>query len=130
MRIEFNMVAGAPKRIAPYSHSVLCGDFLMVTGQMPIDPTTNEWVRGSIENQTMVVMENIKNILIYSQMSIRNIVQCRVFLSSMELYDKFNVVYEKIFVDGDLPARTCIAVSGLAGDADVEIDVIACRRPD
>lgn len=130
MKVEYNIVSKAPKKIAPYSHSVLCGDFLMVTGQMPIDPNTNEWVRGSIEDQTLIVMQNIENILKYSQMSIQDIVQCRAFLSSMDLYDSFNTVYEKAFSGANLPARTCIAVNGLAGDADVEIDVIACRRSD
>lgn len=129
MRAQFNDVPMAPKRIAPYSHSVLCGPFLFLTGQMPIDSISNEWVRGDIRDQTLAVMANIKNVLAFSGFSIRDIVQCRAYLSHMNLYEEFNNVYESEFIvaKANLPARTCVAICGLAGGADVEIDAIAWK---
>lgn len=129
MHAQFNDVPTAPKRIAPYSHSVLCGPFLFLTGQMPIDPIDNQWIRGSIRDQTLAVMGNIKRVLAFSALSVCDLVQCRVYLSRMELYEEFNEVYEGEFLlaKANLPARTCVAVSGLAGGADVEIDAIAWK---
>ncbi len=99
---------------------------------MPIDPASNEWVRGDIGNQTLAVMANIKIVLGYSGLSMRNIVQCRVYLSRMDLYEEFNNAYKSEFAmaQANLPARTCVAISGLAGGADVEIDAIAWKPLD
>ena len=132
MHAQFNDVPTAPRRIAPYSHSVLCGPFLFLTGQMPIDPISNKWVRGDIRDQTLAVMANIKSVLAYSRFSICDIVQCRVYLSCMDLYEEFNNTYEGEFTiaQANLPARTCVAISGLAGGADVEIDAIAWKPLD
>ncbi|RCN56409.1 RidA family protein [Acidiferrobacter thiooxydans] len=132
MQAQFNDIPAAPRPIAPYSHSVLCGPFLFLTGQMPIDPVSNQWVRGDIGNQTLAVMANIKIVLAYSGFSMRNIVQCRVYLSRMDLYEAFNNAYESEFAmaQANLPARTCVAISGLAGGADVEIDAIAWKPLD
>lgn len=129
MQAQFNDVPTAPRRIAPYSHSALCGPFLFVTGQMPINSVSNQWVRGDIKDQTLMVMANIKAILEFSGFSIGDIVRCGVYLSHMDLYEEFNNVYEKEFIiaKANLPARTCVAVSGLAGGADVEIEAIAWK---
>ncbi len=126
MNVIYKIVQGAPKPIAPYSHSVVCPNgFVFITGQMPIDPASNCWVSGAISDQAVRVFENIKIILHDSGLSLNDVVQCRVFLSDMKFYNEFNTIYETIFSATKRPARTCIGVSGLAGNADVEIDVVA-----
>lgn len=125
--IERIFVGEAPNAVAPYSHACRAGDFLFVTGQMPIDPSTNEYVKGTIEKQSVRVLENLKIVLSSSGYTFDDLVSVRVFLTDMRDFDAFNKVYET-YVGSALPARTCIAVSGLAGGADVEIDMVAYRK--
>lgn len=126
MTIERFFVSEAPQAVAPYAHACLAGDFLFVTGQMPIDPATNEYVRGEITQQSIRVLENLKIVLSSSGFTFDDLVSVRVFLTDMRDFDAFNQVYED-YVKNALPARTCVAVSGLAGGADVEIDMVAYR---
>lgn len=122
--IERITIESAPKNIAPYVHAVRAGQFYFITGQMPIVPGTEEYELGSIELQTSRVMENLLIILSALGLSIDSVVQVRAFLTNMNDFDRFNAVYKKFFGNG-LPARTCVGVSGLAGGASVEVDMIA-----
>lgn len=112
---------------APFSHAVRAGDFLYVTGQMPIDPATGKYVASNTAAQTERVMENLKLVLEHAGMTFDNVVQARAFLTQFDDYDKFNDVYIR-YVRHGLPARTTVGVTALAGGALVEVDLVAYKK--
>ena len=115
----------APAAIGPYSQAVRFGKFLFISGQIPINPDTNETVKGSIEDQTTQVISNIKAILESAGMDLGDVVKTTLFLKSLEDFDKVNNVYKRFFKDNP-PARSTVEVSRLPKDADIEIEAIAC----
>jgi 2-iminobutanoate/2-iminopropanoate deaminase len=120
----FGPEQGVPAVIAPFSHAIAHGDLLYVTGQMPIDPATGMLVDGGIVEQTDAVMGILGRVLALCGSSLDSVVQARAYLTSMELYPAFNTAYAAWFAP-PLPARTCIAVTGLALGALVEVDLVA-----
>jgi 2-iminobutanoate/2-iminopropanoate deaminase len=125
--IERIQVSTAPNAVAPYAHAVRAGDFYFITGQMPIDPQTNKYVTGDAAAQTTRVLENLKIVLASCHLTLSDVVSARVFLTDMRDFEAVNNVYQNYFASA-LPARTCVAVTGLAGGADVEIDLIAYNQ--
>jgi 2-iminobutanoate/2-iminopropanoate deaminase len=127
--IEFLMVPGAPKPVAPFSHATAADGWLFVTGQMPTDPADDTApLPDGIEAQTRRVIENLKLVLAGAGSSLEGVVFARVYLTHFERdYAPMNRVYESCFAPGRLPARTCIGVTGLARGALVEIDLLARR---
>lgn len=109
---------------APFSHACRAGNFLFLTGQMPIDPATGQYVANQIEPQARRVMDNLLIVLSGAGMGPSDVVSARAFLADMRDYDEFNQVYAE-YMGAHLPARTCIGVTGLAGGARVEVDFIA-----
>ena len=116
----------APAAIGPYSQAVRFGKFLFISGQIPINPDTNETVNGQIEDQTMQVISNIKAILESAGMGLGDVVKTTLYLKRLEDFDNVNNVYKRYFADNP-PARSTVEVSRLPRDADIEIDAIACR---
>ena len=116
----------APKAIGPYSQAVQLGDFLFCSGQIPIDPKTNEVFTGDIKTQTEMVMKNIEGVLAAAELNFSNIVKTTIFLSSMNDFAAVNEVYAKSFA-GNPPARSTVAVAGLPKGVNVEIEVLAHR---
>ncbi|MCH5238975.1 MAG: reactive intermediate/imine deaminase [Muribaculaceae bacterium] len=114
----------APGAIGPYSQAVKAGDFIFVSGQLPIDAKTGEMPR-EIKEQTRQSLENIKFILAEVGASMDNIVKTTVLLSDMSLFSAMNEVYGEFFKDGVFPARACFAVKELPKKALVEIEAIA-----
>lgn len=110
--------------VSPYCHAVRAGDFLFVTGQLAQDPTTGKVVRGSIEEQTHQVMNNLKRVLEYAGSGLDRVTMARIFLTDIRFIDTVNEIYASYFEPGQLPGRTTIGVTGLAGLGDVEIDLI------
>ena len=126
MSIEHLVFNQGPKRVGPFSHAVKVGDFLFVTGQMPTlpnDPT--KLIEGGISNQTHQVMKNLELVLEAAKSSFENVVFARIYLLNFQDFDAMNDIYESYFMPSQLPARTCIGVTGLAVGASVEIDLIA-----
>lgn len=113
----------APKPKGPYSQAIIYRDLVFVSGQGPIDPKTNEIVRGEIEREAEQTLENIKTILQDAGSSLENALKVTVYLSDMEYFGRFNKIYEKYFGKNP-PARTCIQAGRLPRDIKVEIDVI------
>ena len=114
----------APKPIGPYSQGVIAGGLLFVSGQIPLDPATGEFVVGDIEAQTEQVLKNILAILKEAKMGPENLVKCTVYLADLADFPRMNEVYARYFVK-EQPARSTIQAAGLPRNVRVEIDVIA-----
>jgi 2-iminobutanoate/2-iminopropanoate deaminase len=114
----------APGAIGPYSQAIQAGNLLFVSGQIPINPVTNELVMDNIQDETKQVMENLKAVLSAANIGLENIVKTTIFLSDMDLFAAVNEVYGSYFT-GDYPARETVAVKGLPKGVNVEISVIA-----
>ncbi|MCH7930581.1 MAG: RidA family protein [Proteobacteria bacterium] len=126
----FHMIPGAPQPVAPYSHVVEIDGWLFLAGQIASDLAYDpEAIPETIEDQTHKVMQNLARVLDGVGAGLENVVAARVFLTDFdEDYRKMDAVYESYFAPDRRPARTTVGVTGLAGGARVEIDVIA-RRP-
>ena len=116
--------ADAPKVIGPYSQGVLAGGFMFVSGQIPMDPRTNELVEGGIEVQTEQVLKNLLAVLKEAKMGPENVVKTTVFLTDLQDFAKMNEVYAR-YLGKEPPARSTIQAAGLPRGVKVEIDVIA-----
>ena len=114
----------APAPIGPYSQAVKTGDLLFVSGQIAIDPKTNNLIEGSIMEETKQVMKNLEAILEEAKISFEHIVKTTIFLSDMSLFAEVNEVYGSFF-NKTYPARETVAVKGLPKYVHVEISVIA-----
>ncbi len=114
----------APAPIGPYNQAVKAGNFLFVSGQVAIDPVTNELVKGSIAEEAHQVMKNLDAILSEAKLTFEHVVKTTIFLSDMALFAEVNEIYGSYF-KGDYPARETVAVKTLPKNVNVEISVIA-----
>lgn len=119
--------AQAPAAIGPYSQAILVGDTLYTSGQVSIDPATNEFVAGTIEQQTTQVLENLKAILTEAGFELSQVIKTTVFLQSMSDFAAMNAIYAQYLAPEGVaaPARSTVQVAGLPKGALVEIEVIA-----
>ncbi len=115
--------AGAPAAIGPYSHAVVAGNMMFLSGQIAINPETGVMPAG-IQAQTKQAIENIKAILAAKGATLDNVVKTTVYLAEMSLFGEMNEVYASEFSE-PFPARSAIAIKELPKQALVEIEVIA-----
>ena len=113
-----------PKAIGPYSQAIRANGFVFVSGQIPLDPATQQLVAGDISVQTERVLENLKGIVEAAGSSLDRVVRATVFLADMNEFAAMNEVYGRYFRTQP-PARSTVQVSRLPRDVRVEIDVIA-----
>ena len=116
----------APAAVGPYSQAIRTEHSLFISGQLPIDPATNELVEGSIQDQTRQVLQNILEILRAAGLDRSNLVKTTVYLRNMDDFAAVNDVYAAVFAKNP-PTRACVEVSRLPKDALIEIDAIACE---
>ena len=118
----------APKAIGPYSQAVISNGFAFLSGQIPLDPATNQLIEGGIAAQTERVLENLKSVLEAAGSSLDRVVKTTVYLKDMGEFAKMNEVYGRYFAAEDVipPARSTVEVARLPKDALVEIEIIAC----
>lgn len=116
----------APAPIGPYSHGVLVGNMLFVSGQVGKHPQTGELMLGDIKTETKQVMENIKGILTDAGMDFTHICKTTIFLADMNDFASVNEVYGSYFT-GDYPARETVQVSKLPLGVNVEISVTCIK---
>lgn len=114
----------APAPIGPYSQAVLDNNTLYISGQIPMNPETNDLVMENIKAQTKQVMENLKQILMEVGMNFSDVVKTSIFLTDMNNFSDVNEIYGTYFKK-DFPARETVQVSKLPKNVDVEISMIA-----
>jgi 2-iminobutanoate/2-iminopropanoate deaminase len=114
----------APEAIGPYSQAILANGMIFASGQIPIDPATGELNTGSIEDQTRLVLNNLKAVLDEGGCTFDNVVKCTVFLENMDDFSRMNAVYSEFF-KAPYPARAAVQVARLPKDVKVEIEAIA-----
>ena len=114
----------APEAIGPYSQSVLAGNILFISGQLPINPETGKFAGNDIKSQTEQSLKNIESILEKAGCTMDNVVKTTVLLNDMGDFAKMNEVYAKFFTK-DYPARAAYEVAKLPKDALVEIEAVA-----
>jgi len=116
----------APAPIGPYNQAVKSGNFLFISGQVAINPATNNIEAKTIEEEAEQVMKNLNAILTAAGMEFNHVVKTTIFLSDMNLFGTVNEIYGKYFT-GDFPARETVAVKGLPKNVNVEISMIAVQ---
>lgn len=119
--------ASAPKPIGPYSQAVLAGNMLFMSGQIAIDPVTQEYQPADIETETTQVMKNLWAVLEEAGMNFTHVVKTNIFLADMADFAKVNAIYSSFFTD-NFPARETVQVSVLPKNSKVEISMVAYKN--
>jgi 2-iminobutanoate/2-iminopropanoate deaminase len=114
----------APQAIGPYSQAIKANGFVFTSGQIAIDPATQNVIPGDVAAQTDRVLRNVSEILEAAGSGLGNVVRSTVFLKNMNDFAAMNQVYGKYFTSAP-PARSTVEVARLPKDVLVEIDVIA-----
>ena len=117
----------APAPIGPYNQAVLVGNTLYTSGQIAINPVTNELVLDNIEDETKLVMENLKAVLAAAEMTFENVVKVSIFISDMGNFANINAVYGSYFNEATAPARETVQVACLPKNVNVEISAVAIK---
>ena len=115
---------GAPAPIGPYNQAVLTNNTLYISGQICLDPQTNQLKNRDIQDEIHQVMQNLKAILSEAGMSFNNVVKTTIFITDMNKFSEINEIYGKYF-SGNFPARETVQVSALPRFVNVEISMIA-----
>jgi 2-iminobutanoate/2-iminopropanoate deaminase len=117
----------APKAIGPYSQAIVAGDLVFISGQVAIDPQTQQMVQGDIRAQAERVMDNLAALLSAAGVGFANVAKASIFLADLNDFTVVNEIYGRRFT-GAPPARSTVQVAGLPKGARVEIDLIASRK--
>ncbi|MFC2127578.1 Rid family detoxifying hydrolase [Bacteroidota bacterium] len=115
----------APAPLGPYNQAVLQNNTLYISGQIAINPATNEFVLDSIKSETQQVMENLKAVLAAADMNFENVLKSSIFISDMNNFVEINEVYGSYFNEETAPARETVEVARLPKDVNIEISMIA-----
>jgi 2-iminobutanoate/2-iminopropanoate deaminase len=116
----------APEPIGPYSQAILIQNTLYISGQIAINPKTNQLVNMSIVEETKQVLDNLKQVLLAASMDFDHVVKTSIFLKSMDDFAVVNQIYGEYFTN-NFPARETVAVRTLPKDVNVEISAIAIK---
>ena len=117
----------APAPIGPYNQAVMAGNVLYTSGQIAIDPSTNELVLDDIETESRLVMKNLQAVLEAAGMDFENVVKTSIFLKDMDNFQAVNAAYAQYFSEDTAPARETVQVARLPKDVNVEISMIAIK---
>ena len=116
----------APAAVGPYSQAIDCGDFVFLSGQIPLVPETGLVAKGGLEAQAHQMFANIKAVLAQAGISLSNVVKTTVFMTDLSQFAAFNAIYAEYF-KAPYPARSCVEVSALPKGVLVECELIARR---
>ena len=126
-RKEVVATKSAPEAIGPYSQAIRYGNMLFLAGQIPIEPKTNQLMAtGSIEDQTKLVIENLRAVLEANGMTLADVVSTQVFMKDLNEFPRMNTVYATYFKEKP-PARATVEVARLPRDVKIEIAAIAAK---
>ncbi len=114
----------APRPVGPYSQAVKVGEWLFISGQIPIDPTTSQVIRDDFRRASRQVLENIKAVVEAAGGTLENIVKVTVYMKDISRFSEFNEVYSEYF-SKHKPARAVVEVSRLPKDVELEAEAIA-----
>ena len=117
----------APAPIGPYNQAILSGNTLYTSGQIAIDPFTGKLKIGTIEEETTLVMENMKAVLAAAKMTFDNVIKTSIFISDMANFSEINSIYGRYFNEDTAPARETVEVANLPKYVNVEISMIAVK---
>ncbi|WP_187759762.1 RidA family protein [Thiospirochaeta perfilievii] len=121
--INYVSTKNAPMAIGPYSQGVINNGLLYTSGQIAIDPKTQKFINGSVEEQTEQVIKNLKGILEECNTSFDKVIKVTIFLTNLDNFDLVNTIYGEYFKSK--PARSTVEVSALPKNALIEIECIA-----
>jgi 2-iminobutanoate/2-iminopropanoate deaminase len=111
--------------IGPYSPAVRAGNLVFLSGQIGLDPATGTFAGDDIEAQTRQALTNLSRVLHQAGLDSSNVVQCNVFLTDMNAFQRMNLIYGGYFPEDRYPARTTVEVRSLPRGALIEIAAIA-----
>jgi 2-iminobutanoate/2-iminopropanoate deaminase len=117
----------APKAIGPYSQGIVAGGMVFLSGQIPLDPKTQQMVQGDVRAQAERVMDNLAAVLAAAGVGFGDVVKASIFLVDLNDFATVNEVYGKRFPSAP-PARSTVQIAALPKGARVEIDLIAVRK--
>jgi 2-iminobutanoate/2-iminopropanoate deaminase len=126
MKKQLFQTSKAPQPKGPYSQAVIYKDTLYISGQGPVEPSTGNIVRGTIEIETKATLNNLKTIIEDAGFDLKGVLKMTCYLSNMDDYESFNKVYGEYFTR-QRPARTTIQAGRLPMDIKVEIDATVGR---
>ncbi len=126
MKKEIFVNPKSPKAIGPYSTAVKIDRFVFLSGQLPIDAKMGDLVQGGIEEQARKSLENLFAALKPYELDAKNVVKVTIFLKDLNDFATVNQIYGEYF-KSNFPARSCIQVTKLPKDADIEIEAIAYK---
>ena len=118
----------APAAIGPYSQAIRAGEWLFLSGQIPVDPATGEVAGTDVRTQARQVLKNIQAVLAEAGTTVQSVVKTTVFLKDLQDFQAFNEEYAKVFAS-EAPARSCVEIARLPKDVLVEIEAIALVKP-
>jgi 2-iminobutanoate/2-iminopropanoate deaminase len=117
---------GAPKAAGPYSHAVVAGGLIFLSGQVPIDPDTGALVESSVGDQTRRCLDNLAVVAAAAGASLEDAVRVGIYVTDVSTFAEVNEAYGTYF-QSDPPARTTIGVAALPLGAEVEIDMVLAQ---
>jgi 2-iminobutanoate/2-iminopropanoate deaminase len=117
----------APAPLGPYSQAIQINTMLYTSGQIAINPESNELVLGTIQQETTQVMKNLGAVLEAADMTFEHVIKCTIFISNMENFSAINEVYGSYFNESTAPARETVEVANLPKYVNVEISAIATK---
>jgi 2-iminobutanoate/2-iminopropanoate deaminase len=117
----------APAPIGPYNQAILSGNTLYTSGQIAINPKTGELNITTIEEETTLVMENMKAVLAAAEMTFEHVIKTSIFISDMSNFSEINTIYGRYFNEDTAPARETVEVANLPKYVNVEISMIAVK---
>lgn len=115
----------APAPVGPYNQAIIHNGTLYASGQIALDPATNELITETIEAETHQVMKNIKAILEEAELTFKEVIKCSIFVTDIANYSRINAVYAEYFDEATAPARELVQVVALPKGGNVEISIIA-----
>ena len=126
MALELLSTNKAPAAVGPYSQGVKSSDIIFTSGQLPIDPETGELLKGDIQEQTKMCLENVKAVLEAAGATLEDVVKITAFVTDMDQFSLINETYGEYF-SKHKPARSLVEVSKLPLGGEIEIEAVAIK---